>query len=61
MRDSMIDWAIGIMNDGNVIADFDSDLVGEGSHSEVKIVAISDGKQIQGIDTRVTIIESRIK
>ena len=54
MRDSMIDWAIGIMNDGNVIADFDSDLVGEGSHSEVKIVAISDGKQIQGIDTRVT-------
>jgi hypothetical protein len=25
MRDSMIDWAIGIMNDGNVIADFDSD------------------------------------
>ncbi len=53
MRDSMIDWAIGIMNDGNVIADFDSDLVGEGSF-EVKIVAISDGKQIQGIDTRVT-------
>src|SRR5699024_7998664 len=54
MRDSMIDWAIGIMNDGNVIADFDSDLVGEGAHSEVKIVAISTGKQIQGIDTRVT-------
>ncbi|MGG5315600.1 Fe-S cluster assembly protein SufD [Enterococcus sp. AZ072] len=54
MRDSMIDWAIGIMNDGNVIADFDSDLVGDGAHSEVKIVAISTGKQIQGIDTRVT-------
>lgn len=54
MRDSVIDWAIGIMNDGNVIADFDSDLVGEGAHSEVKIVAISTGKQIQGIDTRVT-------
>lgn len=54
MRDSMVDWAIGIMNDGNVIADFDSDLVGDGAHSEVKIVAISTAKQIQGIDTRVT-------
>lgn len=54
LRDSMIDWAIGVMNDGNVIADFDSDLVGDGAHSEVKIVAISTGKQVQGIDTRVT-------
>ena len=43
------------MNDGHVIADrFDSDLAGEGAHAEVKIVAISSGRQIQGIDTRVT-------
>ena len=54
MRDASIDWAIGAMNDGDVVADFDSDLVGEGSHSEVKVVAISAGKQTQGIDTRVT-------
>ncbi|MGX7172957.1 Fe-S cluster assembly protein SufD [Enterococcus ratti] len=54
LRDASIDWAIGVMNDGHVIADFDSDLVGEGAHAEVKIVAISSGKQIQGIDTRVT-------
>lgn len=54
MRDATVDWAIGVMNDGNVIADFDSDLVGEGAHAEVKIVAISSGKQTQGIDTRVT-------
>ncbi len=54
MRDASVDWAIGVMNDGNVIADFDSDLVGEGAHAEVKIVAISSGKQTQGIDTRVT-------
>lgn len=53
-RDASIDWAIGIMNDGDIIADFDSDLVGTGSHAEVKVVAISSGKQIQGIDTRVT-------
>ncbi|OQO71185.1 Fe-S cluster assembly protein SufD [Enterococcus villorum] len=54
LRDASVDWAIGVMNDGNVIADFDSDLVGEGAHAQVKIVAISSGKQIQGIDTRVT-------
>ncbi len=54
LRDAMVDWAIGVMNDGDVVADFDSDLVGEGAHSEVKAVAISAGRQTQGIDTRVT-------
>lgn len=54
MKDASIDWALGVMNDGNVIADFDSDLVGTGSHAQVKVVAISAGRQIQGIDTRVT-------
>lgn len=54
MRDASIDWALGVMNDGDVVADFDSDLVGEGSHAETKIVAISSGRQRQGIDTRVT-------
>lgn len=53
-RDSAIEWAIGVMNDGNVICDFDSDLRGDGSHSEVKAVAVSTGRQIQAIDTRVT-------
>ena len=54
MRDASIEWAIGVMNDGNIVADFDSDLVGEGSNAQVKVVAISGGHQIQGIDTRVT-------
>ncbi|MDF0480133.1 Fe-S cluster assembly protein SufD [Vagococcus sp. PNs007] len=54
MRDASVDWAIGVMNEANVVADFDSDLVGEGAHSEVKAVAISSGRQTQGIDTRVT-------
>lgn len=54
MRDATVDWAIGVMNEANVVADFDSDLVGEGAHSEVKAVAISSGRQVQGIDTRVT-------
>ncbi|GFH39611.1 Fe-S cluster assembly protein SufD [Lactococcus insecticola] len=53
-KNAQIDWNLGVMNEGDVIADFDSDLVGEGSHAELKAVAISSGKQVQGIDTRVT-------
>lgn len=54
MKDAQIDWALGLMNDGNVIADFDSDLVGEGAQAKVNVVAISSGRQVQGVDTRVT-------
>ena len=53
-NDAMIDWAIGVMNEGNVVADFDSDLYGKGSHADMKVVPLSSGKQVQGIDTRVT-------
>lgn len=53
-QDASIDWAIGIMNEGNVVADFDSDLIGNGSHADLKVVALSSGRQVQGIDTRVT-------
>ncbi|EKS19688.1 FeS assembly protein SufD [Streptococcus urinalis FB127-CNA-2] len=53
-QDATIDWAIGVMNEGNVIADFDSDLFGNGSTADLKVVAASSGRQVQGIDTRVT-------
>lgn len=49
-----IDWSLAVMNDGNIVCDFDSDLVGNGSHAELKAVGISMGKQVQGVDTRVT-------
>lgn len=52
--DARIDWSIGVFNNGNTIADFDSDLRGKGSDSEVKVVALSGGRQRQCIDTRVT-------
>ncbi|MBM9832430.1 SufD family Fe-S cluster assembly protein, partial [Enterococcus faecalis] len=54
LDDAHIDWALGVMNEGNVVADFDSDLVGIGSQANLKAVAISSGRQVQGIDTRVT-------
>lgn len=53
-NDASIDWALGIMNEGNVVADFDSDLIGTGSHANLKVVALSSGRQVQGIDSRVT-------
>ena len=42
------------MNEGTVIADFDSDLIGNGSHANLKVIGLSSGRQVQGIDTRVT-------
>ncbi|SJZ41958.1 Iron-regulated ABC transporter permease protein SufD [Pilibacter termitis] len=49
-----IDWAVGVMNDGLTAYDLDSDLIGNASHADMKVVAISSGRQVQGIDTRVT-------
>ncbi len=42
---------IGVMNEGNVVVDFDSDLVGNGSHGDLK-VCLSSGRQVQEL-TRV--------
>lgn len=53
-KDASIDWAIGMMSNGNMICDFDSDLIGDGSSSTIKAIGISTGRQIQGINTRVT-------
>lgn len=51
---ALVDWSIGLMNAGNTVADFDTDLYGEGSHAEIKVVDITSGKQQQGVNTRVT-------
>lgn len=53
-QDASIDWALGLMNEGDVVADFDSELKGNGSHANLKVVALSSGRQVQGVDTRVT-------
>lgn len=54
MKDATVDWSIGMMSSGNVLGDFDCDLVGEGAHAEIKAVAVSSENQEQIIDTRVT-------
>lgn len=53
-NDASIDWAIGLLNEGNVVADLDSELKGNGSHANLKVVGLSSGRQVQGVDTRVT-------
>ncbi|MDN6625773.1 MAG: Fe-S cluster assembly protein SufD [Pisciglobus halotolerans] len=54
LGNARVDWALGVMNNGHLIADFDTDLMGEGAYSDIKIVAVSMGRQVQAIDTRVT-------
>lgn len=53
-QDAYVDWSIGLMNEGNTVADFDTDLKGTGAHSEIKVVDITAGKQLEGVNTRIT-------
>lgn len=52
--DAQLNWELAEMNAGNVVADFESALVGRGAVAQVKTIAIANGKQTQGIETRVT-------
>lgn len=53
-NNARLDWAIGLMNDKQVVGDFGTDLRGDGSHCEAKVVAITTGDQVSGIDTKIT-------
>ncbi|MGG4038958.1 Fe-S cluster assembly protein SufD [Heyndrickxia ginsengihumi] len=53
-RDSQIEWALGMMNDGNTISDNTTQLMGDGSVSHSKTVVVGRGKQIQNFTTRIT-------
>lgn len=50
----VLNWTAGVLNDGNMLADTSTDLVGTGSTADVKVVALATGKQTQGLNTRVT-------
>lgn len=57
-RDAEIHWALGVMNNGDVIEDIHVNLEGQGSTSDVKTVAITHGDQVQGVNVNVTNIGS---
>ncbi|GEP22482.1 Fe-S cluster assembly protein SufD [Lentilactobacillus diolivorans] len=49
-----VDWTIGLMNAGNTIGQTDTDLVGEGSKTDTKVIAITGKDQRVGINTKIT-------
>lgn len=49
-----VDWAVGLMNLGDTLGQFDTDLVGEGAQTDTKVVAITSQAQREGINTRIT-------
>ncbi|WP_062354582.1 Fe-S cluster assembly protein SufD [Bacillus kwashiorkori] len=52
-RDAKIDWALGLMNDGNTISDNITNLIGDGSTGEMKTVVVGRGEQTQNFTTAV--------
>ncbi|MCA0971746.1 Fe-S cluster assembly protein SufD [Halobacillus litoralis] len=52
-RDSVIEWALGQMNEGNTVSENITHLIGDNSHSNAKTVAIGRGQQKQNFTTNI--------
>ncbi len=52
-RNSRIEWALGLMNDGNTISENVTHLVGDASYGDTKTVVVGRGKQKQNFTTKV--------
>lgn len=52
-NNARINWSLGTLNDGNVLEDIQVSLEGEGSSSELKVIALSHGRQTQAINARI--------
>ncbi|WP_295746878.1 Fe-S cluster assembly protein SufD [uncultured Limosilactobacillus sp.] len=52
--DANVEWAVGMMNGGNVLGDIDAELIGEGSKADSKLIAVTGGDQHVGLNNRVT-------
>ncbi|AOV06962.1 Fe-S cluster assembly protein SufD [Sporosarcina ureilytica] len=52
-RDSQLNWALGLMNDSDTIAENITHLIGDGSHSDLKTVVVGRGKQRQNFTTEI--------
>ncbi|MGE8206536.1 Fe-S cluster assembly protein SufD [Heyndrickxia sp. NPDC080065] len=53
-RDAQIEWALGMMNDGNTISNNTTNLIGDGSVSNSKTVVVGRGNQTQNFTTQIT-------
>jgi Fe-S cluster assembly protein SufD len=52
-RDARIEWALGLMNDGDTISDNTTYLMGDGSSGDTKTVVVGRGEQKQNFTTQV--------
>lgn len=52
-RNSRIEWALGLMNDGDTISENVTHLVGEASYGDTKMVVVGRGKQKQNFTTKI--------
>lgn len=52
-RNARIEWALGLMNDGNTISENTTNLRGDGSFGDTKTVVVGRGEQIQNFTTSV--------
>lgn len=53
-EDAHVEWAVGMMNGGNVLGDIDAELIGEGSKADSKLIAVTGDDQHVGLNNRVT-------
>lgn len=53
-RDAHVEWAVGLMNNANTVGDMDSELLGDGSYADSKMIAVTSHQQQVGINNRVT-------
>lgn len=52
-RDARIEWALGLMNEGNTISENTTNLFGDGSYGDTKTVVVAHGEQTQNFTTKV--------
>ncbi|RSK29430.1 Fe-S cluster assembly protein SufD [Bacillus sp. HMF5848] len=52
-RDAKIEWALGLMNDGNTVSENTTNLIGDGSFGDTKTVVVGTGDQTQNFTTKV--------
>ena len=52
-RDAHIEWALGLMNDGNTVYENTTNLIGDGSFANSKTVVVGRGDQTQNFTTSI--------
>lgn len=52
-RDARIEWALGLMNDGNTVYENVTNLIGDGSYGDTKTVVVGRGEQTQNFTTSI--------